>query len=77
MTLLGVRDIIQNGRQMAVILDFTKNLNLSGKLGNCKYFFSRAVNYDTIKHFSTFVCVLKVFTSEKGEKYAYFYSKIA
>ena len=44
--------------KMAAILDFTKNLNLSGKLGNCKYFFARAVKYDTIKHFAAFVCTL-------------------
>ena len=31
----GVRDVIQDGQQMANILDFTKNSNLPGKLKNC------------------------------------------
>ena len=43
---------------MAAILEFAKNSNLSGKLGNCKYFFARADKYDTIYHFAAFACVL-------------------
>ena len=34
----GVHDVIQDGHQMANILDFTKNSNLPGKLENWEYF---------------------------------------
>ena len=59
--------------KMTAILDFSKNSNLSEKLGNCKYFFSGAVKYGTIKHFAAFGCVLYVFTP----KNMHLYSKIA
>ena len=50
--------------KMAAILDFTKNSDLSGKLGNCKYFFARHIKYDTIKRFAAFGCFLN---RRKGE----------
>ena len=60
---------------MAAILDFTKNSNLSGKLGNCKYFFAKAIKYDAIKHFATFA--FYKFLHRKRVKFMDFYSKIA
>ena len=38
MVLLGVSTSSEMAAHMAVILDFTKNSNLSGKPRNCKYF---------------------------------------
>ena len=52
--LLGVRDVIQNGREKGRHLGFTKNSNLSGKCRNYKYFFASVAKYDTIKHFAAF-----------------------
>ena len=65
MALLEVRDVIQNGRhyEMAVILDFTKNSNLSEKceITKLQITFARVVKYDTIKHFASFSTILFYF----------------
>ena len=59
--------------KIAVILDFTKNSNLPGKCENCKYFFSRVVQCDRIKHFAAFGSILYVVSSKNGEKHAFLF----
>ena len=72
MALLGSVTSSKIAAHMIAVLDFTKNSNLSGKCGNCTYFFSRVVNYEPIKHFAAFGGFYKFYT-EKMVKNTHFF----
>jgi len=53
--MLGNCGVIQNGRHIGAILDFSEHYKLSKHVKNWKFFYAGHVEYDIIKHFAA-VC---------------------
>ena len=64
MALLGVHEVIQNGRQ--------HGRHLFGEMRKFQIFLARVVKCDIIKHIAAFGSVLYFFPPKKGEKYVLF-----